>query len=73
MSKQYLIRQDKPQVPPYDAAQVAQGLTEQLAQFLWPFLVSLDAVLDKREVAHFCANHRRDPDLPRSSQWLGVE
>jgi hypothetical protein len=60
MQKQYLKRQEGPQVPPYDATQMAQGLTEALAQFLWPLLVCLDAVLDKREVAHLCANKRRD-------------
>ena len=53
MSNQYLIRQERPQVPPYEAAQMAQGLTEALAQFLWPLLVCLDAVLDKRLVRTF--------------------
>lgn len=53
MQKQYLIRQDKPQVPNYDAADMAQGLTEDVAQFLWPLLVTLDAVVDKRLVRTF--------------------
>ncbi|MEO8954124.1 MAG: hypothetical protein ABI396_14730 [Ktedonobacteraceae bacterium] len=53
MQNQYLIRQERPQVPPYDAADMAQGLTEALARFLWPFLVELDAVLDKRLVRTF--------------------
>jgi len=38
MSK-YLIRQEKPQIPPYDATCMAQGLLTQLAQFLFPLLV----------------------------------
>lgn len=53
MQKQYLIRQDRPQVPLYNAQEMAQGLTEDLAQFLWPLLVTLDAVLDKRLVRTF--------------------
>ncbi len=53
MQKQYLIRQDRPQVPLYNAQQMAQGLTEDLAHFLWPLLVTLNAVLDKRLVRTF--------------------
>src|SRR5579859_189807 len=53
MSTQYLIRAERPQVPPYDAAEMAQGLTEQLARFLYPLLVSLDVALDKRLVRTF--------------------
>ena len=49
----YLIRQQAPQVPPYEPASIAQGLTAQLAQFLFPLLVELDAVLDKRLVRTF--------------------
>src|SRR5258706_8624064 len=33
MQTQYLIRQEAPQVPPYDAASMAQGLSAQLAQW----------------------------------------
>jgi putative transposase len=34
--QKYLIRQEVPQVPPYDAALMAQGLAAQLAHFLFP-------------------------------------
>ena len=53
MQKQYLIGPDRPQVPLYHAQEMAQGLTEDLAHFLWPLLVTLDAVLDKRLVRTF--------------------
>jgi len=53
MQEKYLICQEAPQVPPYDAGQMAQGLGAQLASFLFPLLVSLDAVLDKRLVRTF--------------------
>src|SRR5258706_14782002 len=33
MQTQYLIRQEAPQVPPYDAAGIAQGLSAQLSQW----------------------------------------
>ena len=39
MQTQYLIRQEAPQVPPYDAASMAQGLSAQLAHLLFPRLV----------------------------------
>ncbi len=38
---------------PYDAEQMAQGLAEQLAVFLFPLLVKLDRLLDKRLVLTF--------------------
>jgi hypothetical protein len=53
MHTQYLIAPEAPQVPPYDAQQMAQGLTEQLALFLFPLLVTLDQLLDKRLVRTF--------------------
>ncbi|HET8853219.1 MAG TPA: hypothetical protein VFN02_11895 [Ktedonobacteraceae bacterium] len=53
MQTQYLIRQEAPQVPPYDAACMAQGLSAQLAHFLFPLLVELDRWLDKRLVRTF--------------------
>ena len=53
MSTQYLIRQEARQVPPYDPAQMGQGLGVQLASFLFPLLVSLDSLLDKRLVRTF--------------------
>jgi Transposase DDE domain len=49
----YLIRLDAPQVPPYDPAAIAAGLTVQLGQFLFPLLVELDRLLDKRLVRTF--------------------
>src|SRR5712691_10767267 len=49
----YLIRLDAPQVPPYDPSAIAQGLTAQLAHFLFPLLVELDRLLDKRLVRTF--------------------
>jgi len=49
----YLIRLEAPQVPPYDAGVMAQGLTAQLAHFLFPLLVELDRLLDKRLVRTF--------------------
>ena len=53
MQTQYLIRSQAPQVPPYDAAQMAQGMGAQLAHFLLPLLVQLDGLLDKRLVRTF--------------------
>ncbi len=55
MQKQYLTCREVPPVPPYEAAQMAQGLGVQLASFLLPLLVHLDAVLDKRLVRTFLA------------------
>src|SRR5437016_7977348 len=53
MHTQYLIQSEAPQVPPYAAEQMAQGLAEQLALFLFPVLVTLDQLLDKRLVRTF--------------------
>jgi len=53
MQTQYLIPPEAPQVPPYAAQQMAQGLAEQLAVFLFPLLVTLDQLLDKRLVRTF--------------------
>ena len=53
MPDQYLIRPEVPQVPPYDGEQMAQGLAKELALFLFPLLVSLDRLLDKRLVRTF--------------------
>ena len=53
MQTQYLIRQETLQVPPYDGACMAQGLSAQLASFLFPLLVELDRRLDKRLVRTF--------------------
>src|SRR6266487_5070026 len=55
MQKQDLTCREAPPVPPYDGAQMAQGLGVQLASFLFPLLVQLDAVLDKRLVRTFLA------------------
>lgn len=55
MHTQYLIRREAPQVLPYDAAQMGQGLAEALASFLFPLLVELDRLLDKRLVRTFLA------------------
>jgi hypothetical protein len=49
----YLTRLDAPQVPAYDPAAIAAGLTVQLGQFLLPLLVELDRLLDKRLVRTF--------------------
>ena len=49
----YLTCLDAPQVPPYDPATIAAELTRQLAQFLFPLLVELDHLLDKRLVRTF--------------------
>jgi hypothetical protein len=53
MQTQYLIEPEVPQVPPYEAQQMAQGLAEQLAVFLFPVLVTLDGLIDKRLVRTF--------------------
>ena len=53
MQTQYLIPPEAPQVPPYDAELMAQGLAEQLAVFLFPLLVTFDQLLDKRLVRTF--------------------
>src|SRR5205807_9621260 len=55
MQKQYLTCREARPVPSYDASQMAQGLGVQLASFLFPLLVQLDAVLDKRLVRTFLA------------------
>ena len=55
MQKQYLTCREARPVPPYDASQMAQGVGVQLASFLFPLLVQLDAVLDKRLVRTFLA------------------
>src|SRR2546426_6569497 len=53
MPTQYLIPPEVPQVPPYEAQQMAQGLAGDLALFLFPLLVTLDRLLDKRLVLTF--------------------
>ncbi len=53
MSSQYLIREETPQVLPYDDELIAQGLTRQLACYLYPLLLLLDQRLDKRLVRTF--------------------
>jgi hypothetical protein len=49
----YLTCLDAPQVPPYDPTTIAAELTRQLAQFLFPLLIELDHLLDKRLVRTF--------------------
>ncbi len=49
----YLIAHESAPVPPYDPVSISQGLTVQVAQFLYPLLVELDRVLDKRLVRTF--------------------
>src|SRR5437660_5267915 len=53
MQTQYLIPPEVPQVPAYEAQQMAQGLAGELAIFLFPVLVTLDRLLDKRLVRTF--------------------
>jgi hypothetical protein len=53
MSTQYLTRVEEPQVPPYCAADMAQGMYTALAQFLAPLLIELDTAIDKRLVRTF--------------------
>jgi len=53
MQTQYLIEPEVPQVPSYDEEQMAQGLAQDLAVFLFPLLVRLDQLLDKRLVRTF--------------------
>src|SRR5579885_2422699 len=53
MSSQYLTRVENLPVPPYDAAEMAQGLYAALARFLAPLLMELDARMDKRLVRTF--------------------
>ena len=55
MQKQYPTCREAQPVPPYDAEHIAQGVGGQLASFLFPLLVQLDAVLDKRLVRTFLA------------------
>ena len=57
MSSQYLIGEETPQVPPYDAAGISQGMLIALAAFLFPLRHSLDERLDKRKVAHVPGVH----------------
>ena len=49
----YLIPEEPAPVPPYDPTLISQGLTVQLAQFLYPLLVELNRLLDKRLVRTF--------------------
>jgi hypothetical protein len=53
MSSQYVIQEERPQVPPYDAAGISQGVLMGLEMFLYPLLVALDERLDKRLVRTF--------------------
>jgi hypothetical protein len=53
MPQQSLRRSAAPQVPPSDAAQMAQGLGAQLAHVLLPLWVQLDVLLDTRLVRPF--------------------
>jgi hypothetical protein len=53
MQTQSLIQPEVPQVPPYDGKQMAQGLAKELAGFLFPLLLRLDQLLDKRLVRTF--------------------
>jgi hypothetical protein len=48
MQKQYPIPFDEEQAPPYQVADVAQGVGVELATFLYPLLLALDQRLDKR-------------------------
>ena len=72
MQTQYLIRSEAPQVPPYDAAQMAQGMGAQLAHFLLPLLVQLDGLLDKRLVRTFRASHRSHHHQTLPCSWLAA-
>ena len=49
----YVIPYRAPQVPPFEAPTIAQGLTVELGKFLLQLLVELDTVLDKRLVRTF--------------------
>lgn len=53
MSSQYVMRQERPQAPPYETAAIAQALGRELALYLFPLLVTLDQLLDKRLVRTF--------------------
>jgi hypothetical protein len=53
MTTPYLTRLEEPQVAPYRAVDMAQGLYTALAQFLAPLLIELDAPIDKRLVRTF--------------------
>lgn len=53
MQTQYLIEPEAAQVPASAEQQMAQGLAEQLAIFLFPLLVTLDQLLDKRLLRTF--------------------
>ncbi len=53
MSKQYVMPAPEEQPLPYEAAEIAQGVGIQLASFLFPLLVALDELLDKRLVRTF--------------------
>lgn len=52
MSK-YVMKQEVPQAPDWEEADLAQGLGQDLLEFLAPLLVGLEAVLDKRVVRTF--------------------
>jgi hypothetical protein len=72
MSSQYLTRREEPQVPPYPAAEMTQGLYTGLARFLAPLLMELDTCIDKRLVRTDLANGGGHPDLPGSGQRIAA-
>lgn len=52
MSK-YVMKQEVPQAPEWEEVDMAQGVGQDLLEFLAPLLVGLEAVLDKRLVRTF--------------------
>jgi DDE family transposase len=56
MLKQYPIPVSDEQALPYEAADIAQGVGIELATFLFPLLVTLDSLLDKRLVRTFLSS-----------------
>ena len=73
MQTQYLISPEAPQVPPYDAEQMAQGLAEQLALFLFPLLVTLDQSVGQTAGAHVSPDDPGDHRLSGSRRRLALE
>src|SRR5256885_358814 len=77
MQKQYLTCREAQPVPPYDAEHIAQGVGGQLASFLFPLLVQLDAVRSSKakRLTHYKKGFYSPPPKPifvPGLQWIGL-
>jgi hypothetical protein len=73
MSTHYLTCVEQPQVPLYQAADMAQGLYVALARFLAPLAHRIGCRHREATGAHLSANRGGHPDVSRSCQWAAAE